>query len=1248
MFNYLCRACATLTLLGVCENVPAADEAAELTPEQRFFVTSKVIPLLESRCFECHKEPKKPKGGLLLTGRNALLRGGESGPAIVPGKPNESLLIEAIRYEGFEMPPRTRMPQAEVDILVKWIADGAPWPEELDAHTEARPEHEFPLEQRKQSHWAWQPIRDLQPPSVNNPDWCTVPADAFVLSRLEKIGLQPAADADRRTLIRRLYFDIIGLPPSVEQVEAFVADAAPDKVALQAVVDDLLQSPHFGERWGRHWLDLVRYAETLGHEFDFPLHNAWRYRDYVIRAWNADVPYDQFVREHVAGDLLQHPRLHPTEKYNESIIGTGFWFLAEDKHAPVDVRSEEAGKVDNQIDVFSRTFLGLTVACARCHDHKFDAISTKDYYALAGFLQSSRRHTGLLDPGQKIRQRVDKLLTSAEAARRELKQIEAVYDAAEFQKYVSAAVEAISGEPTAVVTEVPAPILFEDFEDETFGKWKANGAAFADGTSDASFAGQSLSGFQGRRLANSWLRSDGLQGELISPDFKIEQPHISFLIGGGNHKDKTCMNLVVDGKTVRTATGKNSDKMFLHSWDVTEFVGKSARLEIIDHHQGGWGHVDIDHIVFSQLSETGPRRNIAVVAEERVCDPGTLGRWVKALLKTDNTAVTMPLSLPARMAQSESDPAATVRQWRNEVTAASRATTSDTTLFADLRQGIPGEWFSSGPAFAGDSEDTERLFSWHSDGLHYSRGTGATSSSLSTELRGTLSSPTFELQQPEILVRVAGEGCRLRLVIDGYVMNEFSELLFAGAKQKIDTGGRFQWIRLAADVQRYQGHRVHLEFLDEGNGWFNVQEVRFANKAGAAPPKDAPHTLNAAIIAADSFNKADAGNDPEHILGSWSAAMSSDVSATRAIVIANDLAETSSDWKTINDGWKELAKGIPAPMPVIAITDGTPENERVFIRGSHQNLGEVAERRILTALHRADAEQSFTGSGRRQLAEQLVADDNPLLARVAVNRIWHHLFGAGIVESTDNFGVLGKEPTHPLLLDYLATQFRNSGWSTKQMIRTLVLSRTYRLSSQRSADGDRLDSTNQLLHRARIRRLQGEAVRDAILTVSGRLDRTLFGSPVPVHLTAFMQGRGRPGTNGPLDGNGRRSIYSAVNRNFLSPFMLAFDVPAPVTTTGKRVTSNVPAQALIMLNNEFVNQQARLWAERLLSEQLPKPDDVLSAAWHQLFGRPATAEELAPLLEFSGAADQNVGLDINTLTEVCHVLLNSKEFIFLH
>ena len=217
--------------------------------------------------------------------------------------------------------------------------------------------------------------------------WPRNEVDRHILARLEKVGLVPSRDADRPALLRRLYFDLIGLPPTPEEIEAFVADQ--DSQAVGKVVDRLLDSQHFGERWGRHWLDLVRYAESRGHEFDNDTPNAFQYRDYVIRALNADVPYDQFVREHIAGDLLAEPRLHPTEKFNESMLGTGFWFLGEWVHSPVDIRKDEADRFDNMLDVMSKTFLGVTVACARCHDHKFDAISTADYYSLSGFLQSS-------------------------------------------------------------------------------------------------------------------------------------------------------------------------------------------------------------------------------------------------------------------------------------------------------------------------------------------------------------------------------------------------------------------------------------------------------------------------------------------------------------------------------------------------------------------------------------------------------------------------------------------------------------------------------------------------------------------------------------------------------------------------------------------------------------------------------------------------------------------------------------------
>ena len=1261
------------TVLAVCffssmptnaadeKSLPSALEASEsatvsatvsATDEQLRFVKEKVLPLLEARCFECHKASAEPKGSLVLSGRKAMLIGGDSGPAIVPGKPDESILMEAVRYESFEMPPRSRMPEAEVAILEKWIADGAYWPEDMDAAPIENAE--FPLEERRQSHWAWHPIASPKIPQVANPEWNKNAIDAFVMSRLQSAQIDAATEADRYTLIRRMYFDLIGVPPSIEQIEAFVNDSRDNETAMAKVIDELLQSIHFGERWGRHWLDLVRYADTLGHEFDYPLHNAWQYRDYVIRAINADLPYDDFIREHVAGDLLTQPRLHVMEGYNESVIATGFWYLCEDKHAPVDVKAEEAGKIDNQIDVFSKTFLGMTVACARCHDHKFDAISTKDYYALAGFLQSSRRQTAWLDRNHGISQRVQTLRNlSNDAGRLAASYAVSVDSNEELRKYALATLEVIRGEPIAPLSKTADEVVvFEDFEDEVLTDWEVSGMAFGKGTATGNFPGQGeLTGRRGQRLVNSWNLSDGWKGKMRSPSFTIEKPGIRFLIGGGNHPKKTCVNLVVDGKAARTATGKNQETLLPHSWNVADLIGKTAHIDIIDQHAGGWGHVNVDHIEFCNTpTETGVRRDVRMVAKETNCDAPLLNAWVRALNDKSTTSPDNPLSLLATVAQSDikATAASVFNNWK--VTGSNEpAIDTKTTAFADLRNGLPDDWFHTGEAFSNLTEpnsNKQLTVEWRTTGLAVNDADGVSSATLSRELRGELSSPTFELSHPEILIRVAGEGCRVRLVIDGYLMNEFSELLFSGARQKIDTQGEDRWIRLAGDVHRYKGHRAHLEFLDEGDGWFAVKEVRFANTPGASPGPEPSNPVNISI----SKDQTAAGATNQQIVETWLKSAIAFPQPTTATLLSRSMlsSATSREWRSIAETWIHEATNVPKPFPVIAMTEGSPENEHVFIRGNHRNPGQVAERNILTALQ-TKLVPEMSGSGRLQLAEQLLADDNPLVARVAVNRIWHHLFGRGIVESTDNFGVLGKTPSHPELLDHLATAFQSHGWSTKQLIRSIMLSKTYRLSSERSEAAEAKDPTNTLLHRANIRRLQGEAVRDAILSVSGALSPDQFGSPMAVHLTAFMQGRGRPGNDGPLDGGGRRSIYIAVNRNFLSPFMQAFDVPPPVTTTGKRTTSNVPAQALIMLNNEFVNQQASRWASALLNSETSTPK-VLAKAWYQLFGRPATESQVATLQAFAQGETATTVTELSpeVLTEICHALLNTKEFLFLN
>jgi hypothetical protein len=365
--------------------------------DSEFFET-KVRPVLVQHCYGCHSgQAKKLRGGLRLDSREAMLAGGDNGPALVPQQPNKSRLIEAVTYKNVElqMPPRGKLPDAAIADLTTWVKMGAPWPKQPASVESGVAKSAFDLQERKRTHWAWQPIRPQNPPPVRDRNWPRDPLDRFILARLEDKGLSPAKPAEKRTLLRRLCFDIIGLPPSPEEMQAFLTDASPD--AVEKVVDRLLSSPHFGERWGRHWLDLVRYAEARGHEFDYNIPNAYQYRDYVIRALNADVPYNRFVLEHLAGDRLTNPRLHPQHGFNESILATGFWFLGEEVHSPVDIRQDQADRFDNKVDVLSKAFLGLTVACARCHDHKFDAIAAKDYYALFGFLQSSHYRLARFD-----------------------------------------------------------------------------------------------------------------------------------------------------------------------------------------------------------------------------------------------------------------------------------------------------------------------------------------------------------------------------------------------------------------------------------------------------------------------------------------------------------------------------------------------------------------------------------------------------------------------------------------------------------------------------------------------------------------------------------------------------------------------------------------------------------------------------------------------------------------------------------
>ena len=1007
---------------------------AQFSDESLEFFEKKVRPLLVKRCYECHSgDAKEIQAGLRLDTRSAVLKGGDTGPAAVPGQPAKSLLIDAINYgELYQMPPKSKLPPEEIATLTRWVELGAPWPH--DKHNDSATSgdaSESDLAAQKAAHWAWQPIKKPMRPTVKNGSWPTSEIDAFILARLEEHGLSPADAADKRTLIRRAYFDLVGLPPSPDAVERFIADDSPQ--AFERVVDELLASPRFGERWARHWLDLVRYAETYGHEFDYPIEHAWQYRDYVIRALNADLPYDQFAAEHIAGDLLTEPRLHPTEKYNESIIGTGFWWFGEQVHAPVDVLEHEAERVDNQIDVLGKTFLGLTIGCARCHDHKFDPIPTADVYALWGFAKSTRLQTAYLDPHGRI---------------------------------------------TAAAKEIAA-----------------------------------------------------IQREVAS-------------------------------------------------------VGNAQRLP-------------------------------AVAGGVRAAESTSVGNALRGVPAAEST---------------------------------NHSELPDDKPFADFNGDDFADWLVAGEAFghrptrAGDWTARDGNVQWLPPGV-------AHSGRLSAKFTGALRSKSFIIEKPQIAYRLAGRNSQVRLIIQNYRMDQFSPLLFSGCLIKPDHDD-LKWHVQAGDLKNHLGKRAYIEILDNGNGWVAVDEIRFVDQAWQPPTGDI------AMGGTDKRPPLVSGEEPLDP-NEPPTNLTTDLSVPPA---ASAIARIAA-----------IEKDLPAPIPVLAAVDGDGWDDRIHIRGNTKTLGDVAPRRFLTAIAGEDQPPIApgVGSGRLELAGRIVSRDNPLFARVAVNCVWHHLFGRGIVASVDNFGVLGEPPSHPELLDHLADRFIDDGYSIQRLIRTIVLSRTYQMASRAGAEADEADPKNVLLHRQNLKRLEGEAIRDAILAVSGRIDVTMYGPPVKTHLTAFMFGRGRPNQSGPLDGAGRRSIYLEVRRNFLSSMMLAFDTPLPFSTVGRRNVSNVPAQALILMNDPFVAEQARRWAERSLkgsefgvqgsaaASSGEHPTDGSSTAENRIdrllqeaFVRPPTDQEREAAITFlkqqaNEHGDAGWPESLAAWTDLCHTLFNAKEFVFI-
>ncbi len=1126
-----------LSVLTLCIALATPVEAAEdatLSKEQADeFFEKQVRPLLVKRCYECHSaDSKTPEGGLRVDSRAALLAGGDTGPAIVPGKPEKSLLIDAINYgEIYEMPPDTKMPAAEIAVLTRWIKLGAPWPGG-GAQTAPVAKKEFDLKQRKASHWAWKPVENPPVPAVKDQVWPKDPLDFFILSKLEQNGLKPAPAASKEVLIRRAYMDLTGLPPTPAEIDAFVADESP--AAFATVIDQLLKSPHFGERWARHWLDLVRYAESRGHEFDYSTPNAFEYRNYVIRALNEDVPYDQFLTEHVAGDLLENPRLHPEQKYNESVLGTGFWHLGEWVHSPVDIRKDETDRFDNMIDVFSKTFLGLTVACARCHDHKFDAISQQDYYSLAGYLQSSAYRQvrfDTLEHNRKISEKLQQLDDDWRERR--------LQDFAHRRKTAAANIASYLKQTRNVLLQTPA-------------KGKPQEQVIAAAAKDAG------------------LRPGTLQA------------------------------------WVDEVQGATSPAHPLHGWQ-----------------------------------QIARQKNVA---------PGQIKQLIATL-----------------QAQTQ-DAGKRLQTLAND---------SEAQVIADYRTARRTRWMQDGVSFGqgplehgefepgGDVENPAPGFVTAGRASRRPEFYGLKIANTDREagkMGGfdragkTLRTPTFTVGKGHVWVLARGAGTSYAVVDSHRMIN--GPLHGSLIKKFNHPGDKPRW--LAHPLGSYEGHSTHLEFFPEGDKPLEIyMVVQSTNTPGNVLPEHSA-LLTSELAAGKANSVEELATSYQQVFTSVltsaadgktaDAALLLDWIARRPALIAP--AGTSAVAEYFQQRNDLAGQVKTASRTAMAMWDGDAVDELLLIRGNSRTPGKPAPRRLLTGIAGEEQPAPQQGSGRLQLAQRMLDPSNPFTSRVAANRLWHHLTGRGIVASVDNFGVLGMKPTHPELLDHLAVRLRTEGWSLKQMIRSIMLSSTYQMSSKPDEAGTSKDPQNLLLHRFRIRRLQGEVIRDSILAISGRIDKSMGGRSVPVHLTPFMQGRGRPG-QGPLDGNGRRSIYISVRRNFLSPMMKAFDTPQPFSSMGRRTVSNVPAQALILMNDPFVVQQAGVWAKRVLAKPA-SPEDRIEQIYREAIGRRPTTEELTAATAFLQTQAAAYGLpvekaadDQRVWTDLCHVVFNVKEFIFL-
>jgi mono/diheme cytochrome c family protein len=1112
----------------------AADDQPDVDPAAVEFFETSVRPLLISRCYECHGPDSKGEGGLRLDSRAAALRGGDSGPAIVPGQPDESLLIDAVRYgDIFQMPPQSKLPEDEINTLTAWVRQGAPWPGD-DLATRPDGDGHTDFSEEEKSFWAFQPPREPAVPPVRRGDWPQSPLDHFILAGLEAQGLSPAPAADRRTLIRRATFDLIGLPPTPEEVEAFLADQSSD--AFAHVVDRLLASPRYGERWGRHWLDVARYADSNGMDENLAFANAYRYRDYVVRAFNRDLPFDQFIRQQLAGDLLPPAG---DDGDLERIVATGFLTLGAKMLAEDDPVKMEMDIIDEQVDTIGRAFLGLTFGCARCHDHKFDPILAEDYYALAGIFKSTKT----MENFSVVAVWNERPL----ATRDQLAQIEALR--AQIAS-VQGQIDSLSRDANQTLLATARPLAAEYL------------------------------------LTAAWLE-------------RLTDPARSLMAGaqGG----QTPGTIVIEAEA---------------------FARGNALIQTTGYGEG-----------IGVILNAGPLPNVA----EYDIDVPAAGTY----------------QIEIRYAAADARPV--------------QLSCNGQVLKADAAGRVTGSWYP----------DTQ---AWHVEGV-FPLAAGP------NVIRLECAGPFPHLDRLALIPRELPEGVSLASIpLDEVTAGQASN----DGHPQLNPGFLAQWRKLYIGQRAEPTSIAHaLELWERITAGESVAIDPSTSPAAAAILAD-PRPMTAAELLARYRQLFAQAED------AWQALTQTDEGATATAL--NDAAlepfrlalfdpqgplavpekaeayypaDVAAQIAARREERSALEAQLPAVGSAMAVEERPATDLPVHIRGNHLTLGKSPIPRGFPRIIAGESPPAIdtAASGRLQLADWLTRPENPLTARVMVNRVWRGHFGHGLVRSVDNFGRLGERPTHPELLDWLALRFIDDGWSLKALHRRLMLTATYQMSTTFDERAAAADPENRLHWRADRRRMEAEAVRDSILAVSGRLDPAMEGSLLASKNREYVAGTASVNTANYE--TSRRSIYLPVVRSALYEVFQAFDFADPSTQNGNRDTTTVAPQALFMMNSRLMLDESRALAQRLLDDAAldgaaldgAALDDAgrVATVYLRCYARPPSAAEQARALAFvdryrqaaageplpEGGTLEAGELNVRAWQALCRVLLSANEFIYI-